>query len=415
MLKLTLPVAVAVAIGMTHGAHAANRDLDLSYKAPADFRIQIAAAKHDLLTKKKKTKDDTTEVADTATTDTAATNGTVDHSMHTMDPNMDHSKMDHATHHHGAGMWMLEYRFMRMTMNGMLDGAKEVDPKDLLPTYDEMGNLVTGGQYDDFVREDGSREWMVSEDMTMDMHMFMVMYSFTDRFTGMVMFNYLSNEMTMTMAMPMEDMDMPGMYMTMQEPMSMESSGLGDTQIGFTYQLENWRQFSPLFTFLMNVPTGSIDEKDEMGEMLPYSMQLGSGSYDFTVGLNLKSKVEQWTTGLEAQYTWRMTNEQNYSLGNAYKLRAWASFDLKAGQFMLNFRGGIDHTQTSEIDGRDDRIMENTDYYGAMRTDLRVGAGVGLPKGHMVEFQYAMPLHQDVNGYQMKIENIWELAWQWMF
>lgn len=424
MKKASLIIAAAVA-GVTGAsapqvASAQSTLFDASYK--------IASAKHDVFAKKQKERKPfspapKTEEEEVVAEEEVVDHSTMDHSQHlametsaTDHSQMDHSSMAHSAHHHGEGMWMFEYRFMRMYMKGMLDGAKEVNPQDLLPPLDDMGMRLPADQdpYSDFVNADGDRETMVSEDMTMDMHMFMGMYAFTDRVTGMIMFNILSNEMNMTMQMPMDMDDPEGMQMNM--PMLMESSGLGDTQAGISYKLDNYFLYNPLFTFLVNIPTGSIDEQDEVnGGKLPYSMQLGTGSYDFTSALSFKSNYENWGIGVEGSYTWRMKNEENYSRGDYWRLRGWASYDLNFDPISLTFRGGIDHTDTSMIEGRDEDIMENPMYYGGMRTDLRLGLSLGLPWGFMVESQFAFPLHEDLHGYQMKTDYMMEFAVQWMF
>lgn len=425
MNKLTLVAAIAA----TSAAGAITPQFAVANESLMGISYQIASAKHDSLIRKRKDRDKKTSTAVAQPDDTEPTDDSMsgmDHSKMNHGNNsapmdhatMDHSSMAHSAHHHGEGMWMFEYRYMRMYQEGMLDGAKSVDPKSLLMPLDAMGmDLTAQDQYPEFKNADGVRERMVSENMTMDMHMFMAMYAFSDKTTGMIMFNYLVNKMEMTMQ---DDMTMPGMFMNM--PMDMETSGIGDTQVGISYKLDNYFLYDPLLSVQLSIPTGSIDEIDEKNVNMdgsknhqPYSMQLGTGSYDFLSAISFKNKHENWNVGVEGSYIWRMKNEQNYSRGNAWRVRGWTSYDFIFDPLSLTLRAGIDHNDTSMIEGRDTRITENPMYYGGMRTDLRFGVSLGLPFGIMTELQYAIPLHQDVHGYQMKDKYLLELAAQVMF
>jgi nitrous oxide reductase accessory protein NosL len=86
---------------------------------------------------------------------------------------------DDIYHTHPAGMWMFNYKLMRMSMDGLRDGTTDVP-------ISSVGNN-RGLPYDNYM--------MIPTSMTMDMHMFMVMYGLNDRLTVMGMLNYLDIEM----------------------------------------------------------------------------------------------------------------------------------------------------------------------------------------------------------------------------
>jgi len=71
---------------------------------------------------------------------------------------------------HPVGMWMVNYKFMHLNMNGLQDGTKNVSASQVTP----VGSKPYGFM-------------MVPTGMTMDMLMLMVIYGITDRFTLMAM------------------------------------------------------------------------------------------------------------------------------------------------------------------------------------------------------------------------------------
>ncbi|MCF6338725.1 MAG: hypothetical protein L3J84_12390, partial [Gammaproteobacteria bacterium] len=209
----------------------------------------------------------------------------MDHSQHGDNHDMsNHSGHDTATssmhihHEHGAGGFMFEYKFMRMKMKGLLNGTSSINSKD-----------ISGARMNTPGPAPGSDYRMSPTKMTMDMHMFMVMYGIDDKISIMGMLHYLDNEMDMVMHMQMPSgMPMGDMFG------SMDTNGIGDSRIDIMYQVSNALTAS----LGWSIPTGSINEKVTMrmtgtnlatGNIMsslngptqaPYSMQLGSGTYD---------------------------------------------------------------------------------------------------------------------------------------
>lgn len=358
---------------------------------------------------------------------TVSTGDEMDHSQH-----MGHAMKKeeaHVHHGHGAGMWMFEYRFMRMYQEGLQQGTKSISAADFL---DQSAQGL-------WVDADGGEIMAAGTDMTMDMHMFMAMYSFTDKLTLMVMGNYLANEMNMIMT-PMDigdgagmgdgmdmgsgtdmgdgtDMNAGGDFMPMSshyDTMFMESSGIGDTQLAMMYKLDDYLLYSPLLTVGINIPTGSIDETDSTGEVMPYDMQLGSGSYDLLTAFGIANMWNAWHVGAEASYLWRTCdNDQGYRLGNRWTVEGFVKYHLPTKTVL---RTAVKHADWGKIEGRDPRISDNPNYYGGMRSDLWLGLSQELPWGVTAEAHYSVPLHQNLDGVQMPVEWQMQLAlgWMWM-
>ena len=127
-------------------------------------------------------------------------------------------------------MWMVNYKFMHMTMYGLRDGTTDVPS-------DNVG----------FRRDKQYNYMMIPTSMSMDMHMAMVMYGITDRLTGMVMGNYQENKMRMLMDM--------GPMRRITEDSPMHTSGIGDTELRGMYKINQYLVGS----LGISLPTGSIN------------------------------------------------------------------------------------------------------------------------------------------------------------
>ncbi len=341
---------------------------------------------------------------------------------------MDHSKHDstagqHIHHGHGKGGFMFEYKFMRMTMDGLLDGTDSVSTQDISGAA--MGMPPTNNMNTPYM--------MSPTSMDMDMHMVMAMYGFTDNFTLMGMVNYLSNDMDMVMHMVMAN----GMPMTNPDgsPMdmfgSMDTSGVGDTRIDGMFKLDN----SWTASVGLSIPTGSIDEKVTMtmtnpvtgvsftnaDMQAPYAMQLGSGTYDLIPSITYQKGSGVWTWGGQASYTYHIgENDNDYALGDIVEVTGYGKYSVNKN---LTLSGRLAYKNWDKIDGADSNIpammvmmapTNDTDATGGKRADLLVGVSGHFAKYHMVSLEVGAPILQDLNGPQMETDRIISIGYQYM-
>jgi nitrous oxide reductase accessory protein NosL len=138
---------------------------------------------------------------------------------------------DDIYHTHPTGMWMVTYKLMHMNMRGLRDGTTNVSVHDVIPLMSTKYGYM-----------------MAPTEMTMDMHMFMVMYGLTDRLTLMGMATYQENEMDMVMNMGM------GKGNTKEPPM--RTSGFGDTELRGIYKINEYLVGS----LGLSLPTGDIEK-----------------------------------------------------------------------------------------------------------------------------------------------------------
>jgi hypothetical protein len=307
---------------------------------------------------------------------------------------------DDIYHTHPAGMWMVNYKFMHMNMSGLRAGTTNVD----------LNNVG-------FMRNKPYAYMMIPTDMTMDMHMFMLMYGITDRLTVMAMANYQVNSMDMLMDMG------PMMGSGVMPPM--RTSGLGDTELRAIYKINKHLVGS----LGLSLPTGSIDKEfTTMGMTFraPYDMQLGSGTYDLKPALtyNGLSDDAKWNWGAQCQYTYHIgKNNNDYSLGDNLKITSW--LQRAFGPITSWVRMALN--DTGRIKGQDPEIQKLLDpmmgaptpdadpnNYGGQRLDGLIG--VGYQKGSLsFGVEGGVPIYQNLNGLQLKTTWLLNVGVQVMF
>ncbi len=321
---------------------------------------------------------------------------------------------DDIYHTHPTGMWMFNYKYMHMAMDGLRDGTKDV-------ATSSVGNN-RGLPYDEFM--------MIPTSMTMDMHMVMAMYGINDRLTVMAMVNYLETKMDMLMDMsPFTSMGMPkgasDKGAVADDPM--RTSGLGDTELRGVYRFTETVNAS----LGVSLPTGDIDQDYvTMGSTwrAPYDMQLGSGTVDLkpSVTMNFLSADALWNWGGQALATLHLgDNDNGYSLGDSLKLNTWLQRALGPAATWVR----LAYSNAGSIDGHDNAIQKSIDdrnstmamtrymapsmpdadpdNYGGQRIDGFLGASIPIgPVSLGVEG--GIPLYQNLNGLQMK--NDWYLT-----
>lgn len=302
-----------------------------------------------------------------------------------------------ADHTHGKGEFMVSYRFMFMDMDGNRDGT------DLLSNSDV---LRPNGQYA-----------VVPDQMPMYMHMIGAMYAVSDELTVMAMIPYIQNEMDHITAMG-------GAFTT-------SSSGLGDISVSALYKFYQQNNNRAHFQFGLALPTGDIEARDDtpMGDnsLLPYPMQIGTGSYTFIPGVTFLGQSASFSWGAQASGRIRLNdNDNGYRLGDQGKLAGWLGWKATnwlSPQLSASFNAWQD---ISGADSRYSMALENDvihtvdpDLKGGTRLDLGVGLNIFVPSGMLkdirVAVNYDLPVYQNLDGPQMNMEGILTAGIQYTF
>jgi len=209
-------------------------------------------------------------------------------------------------HLHEKGGAMFSVKTMYMTMDG--NSAKQTD----------------------LTNEDIFTNYMVApEQMTMSMTMIGAMYAPSDKLTLMAMQGFTSN--SMSMQMKMMHMGMQAMYTDFETA----SSGLSDLKLSALIGLVSKHSSSLHLNAGVSVPLGSVTRTDEtpMAEnaKLPYAMQIGSGTWDATIGATYRGNTEKISWGVQQLNTIRTgNNSEGYRFGNDNKLNVWSAYSFNS-------------------------------------------------------------------------------------
>jgi len=299
----------------------------------------------------------------------------------------------------------------QMRMEGMRDGTSNVDPDSLLGMPVMMG-MPTG------------KFMAVPTAMNMKMLNVTTGYSFSDRFFGALMFMYTHKDMDMKFNNMMQGM-------TGQSGFKMKSEGFGDMMLMGKYRLTADDPLIPTdqtsLLFGLSIPTGSISERNtqhplgfRQNELLPYGMQLGSGTFDPTLGFLYQASKSPYWWGINASHTARLyDNQRKYRLGSETRIDLYSMFQLRYDwlfQIQLNahHQGAISGEADESLSGASGRVMQgnanspyatplwDTSNYGGTQLFTTLGFQWQPAPLHIVDFNVGLPLYRNLNGPQLE-------------
>jgi len=280
-------------------------------------------------------------------------------------------------HYHKKGEFMFSYRFMPMWMEDNLQSSDDISNEDI---------------YQNFM--------VAPQKMNMNMHMLGAMYAPSDRITLMIMGNYISNSMDLRTGMGVD--------------FTTESGGIGDITVSSLIKIMNNNRQSLHANVGISIPTGDIDQRDATPMMndaqLAYPMQLGSGTWDPSLGLTYLGQSDKLSWGAQSKYKFRLgENSENYTFGNRFDVVGWGA--IKVSDY-FSFSTSLSYFDTQKIDGVDADLnpmmmpLFNTDNSGRSQLDVGIGTNFFIPKGSLKDLRIGaeikIPVYQQVNGIQMK-------------
>lgn len=289
-------------------------------------------------------------------------------------------------HIHKEGEWMVSYRFKLMQMDGNLNGSNSVSTQQVLNNY------------------------MVSPtEMTMTGHMLGLMYAPNDNVTAMVMLPFMNKSM--------KHITRTGRSFTTN------ANGIGDVKLSALVKLWSNENHRLHFNAGLSLPTGTIDARDAtpMGpnSLLPYPMQLGSGTLDLMPGMTYSGFSDNWSWGAQAMGTLRMGENRNgYKLGSVGDLSVWGARKWN-DQVSTSLR--LNGTTWGNISGSDARLnprmipTADPNLRAGSRLDLLVGLNGNFGDGHRLAIEGGLPIAQSLDGFQLKTKYVLTGGWQFSF
>jgi len=175
----------------------------------------------------------------------------------------------------------------------------------------------------------------------------------------------------------------------------------------------------------ISLPVGAIDTDDvtpfsnPSATQLPYTQQLGSGTFDLMPGFVFNMQNKKASLGLQGRATIRLgENDRGWTLGDLYEGNMWAGFKTSD---WVSVSLGARYSSWGDIEGFDEDLKpyespaHNTLTQSGWRVDLPVGLNFVMPEGqfegHRLGVEFLFPIHQDLNGPQLK--HSWSIAAGW--
>ena len=309
-----------------------------------------------------------------------------------------------ADHIHKKKEFMFSYRLMKMEMNDVLNGTKKININRVMTSPN--GASDNSGSYMNAPKK-----------MSMEMHMFGMMFAPSDNLTLMLMTSFNNKEM-IQQRMPMSGGGIFGV----------NSSGIGDTRLSSLIKIVNSKNWKNHFGFGASFPTGSINERDvtpvSQSSRLGYGMQQGSGTFDTFFLFNNVNKIEKFTIGEQIfiKIPSSGKNKNGYKYGNILDLKLWFSYRF-VDYFSTSVK--VNYKYMSEMKGSDNemnkRMSPVLDSYNTGYQRINMGLGINfvnnLPvfKNHRLGFEILLPVYQNLRGVQMSENYSIILGWQYGF
>ena len=284
-------------------------------------------------------------------------------------------------HLHPKGGLMISVRYMYMFMEGNRQGSDRIADEAVYDSY-----------------------MVVPQEMKMDMAMLGVMYAPSDKITLMLMQNFVWKNMDLTARMMM------GNGMTMFNDFSTSSSYLGDMKLGMLYGLYSGTKTSLHLNTAFNIPIGDIENRDDTPMMtsvkLPYAMQLGTGTFDITIGATFKGEGSKLSYGIQQLNTFRTgENSEGYRFGNLHELNTWLSYGFNES---LSSSLRLSGSTLGSLKGMDPELnpmmvttADPANYGGDI---IRGGLGLNALIANnslILGLEVYTPIYQNYNGIQM--------------
>jgi hypothetical protein len=202
-------------------------------------------------------------------------------------------------------------------------------------------------------------------------------------------------------------------------------SGIGDLEAHLLYGLHQIWPYRAHLSLGVAVPTGSTEQtavfpNTPSNEVIaPYPLQPGDGTIVILPAVVFVAENDAGTVGLRAgarvpvgenDRGWTRGTEVEGNLWMAYRFTEWVS-----GSVRINYR------KTGNIDGFDPQVnpfstpMAHPELQGGTRVELPIGINIRFAEGPLVgnriRAEFILPVHQNLDGPQLKAKYGAALSW----
>jgi len=204
-----------------------------------------------------------------------------------------------------------------------------------------------------------------------------------------------------------------------------EAMGVQDVKVSALYNFFDQGALRVHFQGGVSIPVAPIDSGDQLpgsngDTQLPYGQQLGSGTFDILPGVTASIQNEKASLGVQWTAEIRMgENSRGWALGDMYQTAVWGGF--KATDW-VSANVAVHYSRWGNVEGFDPDLdafenpANNTLAQAGWRVELPVGVNFVVPDGRFggnrFGLQFLFPIHQDLDGPQLKKDWSFVAGWQ---
>ena len=283
--------------------------------------------------------------------------------------------------------WGIGYRYTTTTFGDYKKGTRDVSIEEVMQEYPVVPNKIT-----------------------QEAHVLELSYAHSDASSFIAVVPYISQN--------------TDHLRRVGDPFSIRSGGVGDIRLQGVHRIKKKANYQVSLSMGMSLPTGSIDERGDTprgaNSQLPYTMQVGSGTFDLLPGISYSASSETMNWGTQCKWTQRLgRNGRGYSLGDRYLISAWMR--RACTQWLdVSLKGAFQ--SWDDIDGSDPDLnptiapVANPNIQGGTRSSIFLGGQLKLPgerfKGHTIEVEFGLPVHEDLHGPQPGQDQLISIGWR---
>ena len=189
-----------------------------------------------------------------------------------------------------------------------------------------------------------------------------------------------------------------------------ESSGFSDVDLQGLFEFYRAGAYRGHFQLGVNIPVGSIEERGDFGDgvdaLLPYEMQIGTGSWGVAPGLTGQVQNDVGSVGAQARGVFSISdNDRGWRPGTQVQGKLWAGYRFND---FVSVSGGIRGYHSNAIQGFDPELETLRDpgdlalSFATERVDLPFGVNLRIPGGPLagqrLSAEAVWTVHEESDG-----------------
>jgi len=286
--------------------------------------------------------------------------------------------------------WNASYSYHKSRFKDYLDGSNRIPVEDVLFSPGEEP------------RTDKNFP-VVPTDIEQEIHTFRIAYDFATDMSVSLTIPYIKQSTDHISIVP----DYSNFNIT--------TDGLGDITLLGSYRFAKTVRSRWQAGLGVSFPSGSIEEEGDTPrapgkQQLPYTMQLGSGTYDVPAYVSYLRNETAFTWGVDVSAKIRLgENDRDYRLGNTLSASSWARLTTIS---WIQPSIKVGYRYWADIHGADTSLMVPGPYpypapvvdpslYGGDQVDLLIGLRIPVSSNERYfDLEFGKPIYQSLNGPQ---------------